>query len=282
MSGCYKGSSGRIKIVAPHVTWSHCCINRQSLASKPLPDSLKEVLNKSVKVVNCIKANSTNTRLFRSLCGDMGSLHTTLLLHTESKIIQETRITLLGNARIRLGWVKAHIGIKDNETADALAKVATKDGTPANLQFPKRHLKNQLLQLSLRVGKLSGIIVRLADRFTALYCKHQTNSCTGPENASNSPLAMALPQLPKEIWSPFNRLLRLFWEIVNALHYAKRCPLTLSYHLKEPSPQSIVHWWKSALSSKLSRRNIGRLIKFLATNEDLIKSQNTTPSHAPT
>ncbi|GBM34577.1 Zinc finger MYM-type protein 6 [Araneus ventricosus] len=30
-----------------------------------------------------LAANSTNTRLFKSLCGDMGSLHTTLLLHTE-------------------------------------------------------------------------------------------------------------------------------------------------------------------------------------------------------
>ncbi|GBM20233.1 Zinc finger BED domain-containing protein 5 [Araneus ventricosus] len=30
MSGCYKGLRGRIKIVAPHVTWSHCCIHRQS------------------------------------------------------------------------------------------------------------------------------------------------------------------------------------------------------------------------------------------------------------
>ncbi|GBM77235.1 hypothetical protein AVEN_231247-1 [Araneus ventricosus] len=70
MSGCYKGLHGRIKIVAPHVTWSHCCIHRQSLAATPLPDSLKEVLNQSVKVENFIKANSTNTRLFKSLCGD--------------------------------------------------------------------------------------------------------------------------------------------------------------------------------------------------------------------
>ncbi|GBM20951.1 Zinc finger BED domain-containing protein 5 [Araneus ventricosus] len=83
MSGCYKGLRGRIKIVAPHLAWSHCCIHRQSLAAKPLPDSLKEALNQSVKVVNFIKANSTNTRLFKSLCGDMGNLHTTLLLHTE-------------------------------------------------------------------------------------------------------------------------------------------------------------------------------------------------------
>ncbi|GBM13522.1 Zinc finger BED domain-containing protein 5 [Araneus ventricosus] len=45
ISGCYKGLRGRIKIVSPHVTWSHCCIHIQSLASKPLPDSLIEVLN---------------------------------------------------------------------------------------------------------------------------------------------------------------------------------------------------------------------------------------------
>ncbi|GBM71257.1 Zinc finger BED domain-containing protein 5, partial [Araneus ventricosus] len=83
MPGCYKSLRGRIKIVAPHVTWSHCCIHRQSLAAKPFPDSLKEVFNQSVKVANFIKANSTNTRLFKSFCGDMGSLHTTLLLHIE-------------------------------------------------------------------------------------------------------------------------------------------------------------------------------------------------------
>ncbi|GBM85018.1 Zinc finger BED domain-containing protein 5 [Araneus ventricosus] len=83
MSGCYKGLRGGIKIVVPHVNWSHCCIHRQSLSSKPLPDSLKEVLNQSVKVVNFIKANSSNTRLLKSLCVDMGILHITLLLHTE-------------------------------------------------------------------------------------------------------------------------------------------------------------------------------------------------------
>ncbi|GBM08869.1 Zinc finger BED domain-containing protein 5 [Araneus ventricosus] len=60
MSGCYKVLCARFKIAAPHVTWSHCCIHRQSLAAKPLPDSLKEVFNQSVKVVNFIKANSTN------------------------------------------------------------------------------------------------------------------------------------------------------------------------------------------------------------------------------
>ncbi|GBN99331.1 hypothetical protein AVEN_163213-1 [Araneus ventricosus] len=70
------------------------------------------------------------------------------------------------------------------------------------------------------------------------------------------------------------------WRNRKSLHYATKCPLTLSYHHKEPSPQFIVHWWKSALSRKLSRRNIDHLITFLATNEDLIKSQNTTVTYS--
>ncbi|GBM37218.1 hypothetical protein AVEN_14983-1 [Araneus ventricosus] len=41
-------------------------------------------------------------------------------------------MTLLGNARVRLGWVKAHMVIKGNEIADTLTKEATTDGAPAN------------------------------------------------------------------------------------------------------------------------------------------------------
>ncbi|GBN70992.1 hypothetical protein AVEN_196767-1 [Araneus ventricosus] len=90
----------------------------------------------------------------------------------------------------------------------------------------------------------------------------------------------ALPQLPQEI-----RLHSTDYcgcgEIGNPLHYATRCPLTLSYHDKEPRQQFVVHLWKSSLPRKLSRRNIDNLITFLATNEDLIKSKNTTPSDTP-
>ncbi|GBM28093.1 hypothetical protein AVEN_66575-1 [Araneus ventricosus] len=40
------------------------------------------------------------------------------------KILKEAQMTLPENTRIRLDWVKAHIG---NETADILAKKATTD-----------------------------------------------------------------------------------------------------------------------------------------------------------
>ncbi|GBM39252.1 hypothetical protein AVEN_43653-1 [Araneus ventricosus] len=92
-------------------------------------------------------------------------------------------------------------------------------------------------------------MVRLADRFTALYRKYQTAALVQRMHPIRH-WPWALPQIPKEIRSPFNRLLRMWG---NPLHYATRCPVTLSYHHKEPSPQFIVHWWKSALTSKLSR-----------------------------
>ncbi|GBL79524.1 hypothetical protein AVEN_18114-1 [Araneus ventricosus] len=90
----------------------------------------------------------------------------------------------------------------------------------------------------------------------------------------------ALPQPPQENRSPFYRLLRM-WGNRKSPTLRNEKPNYLIYHHKEPSPQFIVHWWKSALSRKLSRRNINNLITFLATNEDLIKSQNTIPSHTP-
>ncbi|GBO22818.1 hypothetical protein AVEN_4652-1 [Araneus ventricosus] len=92
---------------------------------------------------------------------------------------------------IRLGCVKAHIGIKGNEISDNLAKEATTDGLPASLPFPNIYLKTNDYSSPSPFGKLSGKMVRLADRFTAFFRKYQTNSYTILENASNLPLAMA-------------------------------------------------------------------------------------------
>ncbi|GBM28092.1 hypothetical protein AVEN_66574-1 [Araneus ventricosus] len=53
-------------------------------------------------------------------------------------------------------------------------------------------------------------MVRLADRFTTLCQKYQTNSCTGRLIHTIRDWPWAFTQLPKEIRSPFNRLLRMW------------------------------------------------------------------------
>jgi hypothetical protein len=69
-----------MQAVAPDATWLHCSIHREA---KGMPDSLKDVLDTTVKMVNFVKARPLNSCVFSALCNDMGSDHLTLLQHTE-------------------------------------------------------------------------------------------------------------------------------------------------------------------------------------------------------
>ena len=46
-----------------------------------MPDSLKDVLDTTVKMVNFVKARPLNSRVFSALCNDMSSDHVTFLQH---------------------------------------------------------------------------------------------------------------------------------------------------------------------------------------------------------
>ena len=47
---------------------THCIIHRKALAAKTLPVELMDLLNAVIKIVNIIKTNALNTRLFAQLC----------------------------------------------------------------------------------------------------------------------------------------------------------------------------------------------------------------------
>jgi hypothetical protein len=58
-------------------------LHRQPLVAKTMERDLKTTLDDVVKIVNYIKSRPLNAKVFKLLCEEMGSEHTTLLLHKE-------------------------------------------------------------------------------------------------------------------------------------------------------------------------------------------------------
>lgn len=92
MAGNKAGLQTRIKAVAPEVKWTHCCIHREALVAKRLPELLQKILNEVVQIINYIKARPLQSRLFSLLCKEMGSEHEQLLIHTEVRWLSRGRI----------------------------------------------------------------------------------------------------------------------------------------------------------------------------------------------
>lgn len=96
MTGPMVGVVTKIKESSKDCSSSHCVLHRHALATKKMPASFKKVLDESVRIINYIKSRPLKSRLFEILCEDMGSLHHSLLLHTEVRWLSR------GNALSRL------------------------------------------------------------------------------------------------------------------------------------------------------------------------------------
>ena len=83
MTGKHTGFIAHIRRVCPSISWLHCSVHREALTAQNMPADLLAGLNDAVKLVNFIKAHPLNSRIFALLCNEMGSEHTSLLLHTE-------------------------------------------------------------------------------------------------------------------------------------------------------------------------------------------------------
>ena len=75
MLGKTSGFATLVKKEAPQVSITHCFLHRFALASRSLPENLRQVLSDSVKIVNLIRARALNHRIFKTLCQEMGAEH---------------------------------------------------------------------------------------------------------------------------------------------------------------------------------------------------------------
>jgi hypothetical protein len=78
--------------VAKNCSSSHCMIHRQGLAAKTLSLSYKNALDEVIKIINFIKSRPLNNRSFKILCEEIGSVHTSLLLHAEVRWLSQGKI----------------------------------------------------------------------------------------------------------------------------------------------------------------------------------------------
>ena len=84
MIGHLAGVVAKVKNVShPNIMSTHCIIHREHLVAKKMSPELHEVLSNVIKIINEIRHKVLNSRIFETLCKEMGSQYTRLLLHAE-------------------------------------------------------------------------------------------------------------------------------------------------------------------------------------------------------
>ncbi|KAG6936654.1 SCAN domain-containing protein 3 [Chelydra serpentina] len=83
MTGQHSGVITQIKARAPKCMSTHCFLHQKILATKKMSTGLNSVLSEVVKMMNHVKENALNSRLFAALCDYTGADHKQLLLHAD-------------------------------------------------------------------------------------------------------------------------------------------------------------------------------------------------------
>jgi len=92
MTGKYKGFITLPKIKNPAMIITHCFIHQEALVAKTLGEKMLKVLNDVIKIVNYIKSRPLKTRIFETICKEMGSDHIHLLLHIEVRWLSRGQV----------------------------------------------------------------------------------------------------------------------------------------------------------------------------------------------
>lgn len=151
MCGKYSGVVTRCLQKCPNAKWTHCTIHREALVSKKIPKRLNTVLTTAIKIVNFIKSNPLQSRLFQKLCEAMGSLHQSLLLHTEVRWLSR------GKVLTRLVELREEVAIYLNENKQDEYTTALRDVNYILLLTYLADIFSKLNELNLQLQETNGI-----------------------------------------------------------------------------------------------------------------------------
>lgn len=164
MTGKKSGLLARVKEVAPLATFTHCFLHREALASKKLHPALHDVLQTAVKIVNAIKAGALSSRLFASLCREMGSEHQHLLLHSEVRWLSR------GNVLTRLLELREEVSQFLSNVDSPLAVHLSDDEWCAKLAYLS-DIFTHINELNKSMQGLSSSILTYTDKIAAFTSK---------------------------------------------------------------------------------------------------------------
>jgi zinc finger BED domain-containing protein 5/7/8/9 len=165
MTGRHLGVVSRIKKIAnPNMMATHCFIHREQLASKEMCPELHEVVLVSAKIINFIKANALNSRLFSALCEEVGADHTSLLLHTEVRWLSRGRMFA------RLLELKTEVGVFLSDKKSCLANYFDDMNWIAKLSY-LADIFSILNQLNLSMQGNQSNIFSMQDKIEAMKMK---------------------------------------------------------------------------------------------------------------
>ena len=82
MMGAEKGFAAWVKRQNSAIQIRYCCIHREALMIKYLPQELSKTMSDCIEIVNLIIAQALNSRIFSILYEEMGSEHQLLLFYT--------------------------------------------------------------------------------------------------------------------------------------------------------------------------------------------------------
>ncbi|GBO26896.1 Retrovirus-related Pol polyprotein from type-1 retrotransposable element R1, partial [Araneus ventricosus] len=202
------------------------------------------------ELVGILKASthaaSTN-RPTKIWSDSLSSLQALQDLKTSSPIARQIQRVLLKSPNISLGWIKAHVGHEGNEKADELAKevITLPDSLSVDTPFPRSWAKRKLLERAKvlwqqqwdkeKYGRSTHKVIPKVSLKTYNWPRQVTHFVT-----EHGPFPYYLHRFGKHR-DPFCAC----GEEGTPLHYAVHCPLTASYHFRDPGDQHLDAWRKS-------------------------------------